>query len=136
MSNKEMKNMPTKKLTTTALRERIDHDIAWLIRAKGRFQHLLDLKAPEVILVNERTCWDRKVAEVRNVLADGRITLNEVGNREWNGILEEYLRMPDMNVLLPKLRKEYEAGRKRLLADLRKAGLPEADLAELEQIGG
>lgn len=135
MPNKEMKNMPIKKLNTTALRERIDSDIAWLIRAKGRFQRLLDIKAPEVILVNERTCWDRLVADVRNILADGRITLNEVGNREWKGILEEYLGLPDMNVILPKIRKEYEEGRKRLIADLRKAGLPDADLGKLKQLG-
>lgn len=122
--------------TVSDLKAIVNHELGWLSNARGRFQRLLDMKAPEVIIVNERTCWDDKVECVLSILKEGTIVLNPEGKTLWESILEEYLRLPLLSDILPRIRVEYEKGRRELLEKLRADGLSEEDLAELERIPG
>lgn len=91
------------------LKKTLEHSLRWLDRVKGRFQHLLDINAPIVILENEHNLWDRHIGIVRDVIADGRLYLTDVGKRIWHEALGEYTRMPSMDALKPMLAEKYEA---------------------------
>lgn len=78
----------------------VDRDFGWLQNAKGKFQRLVGMNAPDFVLRNEREMWDRKVANVRDALSTGKVTLDSEGWDVWRGILAEYMSMPSLEEAL------------------------------------
>lgn len=90
-------------------RQEVNRDLAWMHRAIGRYEKLVEMEAPRIILRNERNTWEEKYSHVRSCIEADLVHLNGEGCKAWHLITAEFLKVlsyPKVEDDQPKRRKQ------------------------------
>lgn len=101
--NKKKKNRAN---NTPNQKQEFDHAFIWMYEGIGRYDRLVNIHAPSIILFNERYTWYKHFKLVGDMLRNGIISLNDEGKRMFIKIGEYYKTLPSLRIMFFRLAED------------------------------
>lgn len=105
MKNKN-KNKKNRANNTPTQKQEFDHAFIWMYEGIGRYDRLVNIHAPSIILFNERYTWYKHFKLVGDMLRNGIISLNDEGKRMFIKIGEYYKTLPSLRIMFFRLAED------------------------------
>lgn len=107
MKNKnKKKNKQNPSNNAIAKKQEFDRAFIWMYEGIGRYDRLVNIHAPSIILFNERHTWYKYFKLVGDMLRNGIISLNDEGKRMFIKIGEYYKTLPSMRIMFFRMAED------------------------------